>query len=104
MKAVTPTAMLSTFTFTVLLGSPLLAAQAEPAPASVEACARLLPPGKDFKLNMYSTIDTNGSDPKIKVKVDMSDGSKKEDPALKTAVKPFLNCVMPLMKAGVKPL
>lgn len=67
---------------------------------TIESCGELLPPGSIFTVNISGEISTS----EFKAQLDMSDGTNIEDPKVQDEVKPFLNCAMPLIKGGVKPL
>ena len=72
--------------------------------STVENCAELLPAGYQFNVEITGTIDTSSENRDFKVQFNLGDGTINENPPVKDSVKPFLNCAMPLIKAGVNPL
>ena len=71
---------------------------------SIESCVHLLPAGHTFTMSINGVIDTTSENRELKVKLDLSDETSAENPEIREAAKPFLNCAMPLIKSGVKPL
>ena len=71
---------------------------------TIESCSALLPAGYMFTMNLAGTIDTSSDKRELKANLSLSDGTKNENPEMQAAVKPFLNCVAPLIKKSVEPL
>jgi hypothetical protein len=83
---------------TILVGSVIV--NAESPQKTIESCGELLPSGSTFTVSISGEISTS----EFKAQFNLSDGTKIEDPKVQEAVKPFLNCAMPLVKSGVQPL
>jgi hypothetical protein len=85
-------------TISLLVGSAIV--NAGSSQKTIESCGGLLPPGSTFTVNISGEISAS----EFKAQFNLSDGTNVENPEVQDAVKPFLNCAMPLIKNGVKPL
>ena len=72
--------------------------------STIESCSTLLPAGYQFKMDITGTIDTAAGSDGFQVKFNLSDQMAEDNPDMQAAVKPFLNCAMPLIKSGVAPI
>ncbi len=66
---------------------------------SMSSCASLLPKDQSFTLEFATQIDTSNG--KIRFHdgaLSLSDATKEENPELKKAIKPFIDCIKPLIK------